>query len=185
MKQELSPIKTTFLYYDKKNRNGRLYSKKIAEDIVRQFNQMDENGTLVLGALKGNNRTYDLLLNDVSHRIKEIHIDEDNSAIEGTFEVLKTPLGMTLKSMLISKGSFDDLFAISSRGIGTTDEEGRVDTYELLGFDIISKQESTWSVDNKKRINFNFLNSFIVFFHKFLHFFKVVFSFISSINFKK
>jgi len=146
----MKQIKTTFLYYDKKNRNGRIYPRKIAEDIIRQFSQMNKNVNSVLGTLNPKNPGIyeELSLNDVSHRIKEIHINEEKSTVEGTLEVLETPLGMTLKTMITPERSFEDLFAVASRGIGTTDKEGRVDTYKLLGFDVIPKQESSFSIDD-------------------------------------
>jgi hypothetical protein len=59
--------------------------------------------------------------------------------VYGTVEVLNTPMGQTLRSLIESKVQI----GISSRGVGTTKKDGDYDVvqndYQLICFDIVSE----------------------------------------------
>jgi hypothetical protein len=80
-------------------------------------------------------------LSEVSHCITEAHWDGD--AVMGEIEVLPTPKGKILESLLESGITI----GISSRGVGSTDKqstnEGEVDMvnddYQIICYDVVSE----------------------------------------------
>lgn len=128
-------ISEPVLYYDKKNLNNRIYSKKCAENIVEQFNERKNS---FYGEL-GHPERREILLNNVSHKIIELYLNEENQTIEGTFELLDTKNGNLIKDVLLNN-KFNDMFCIRPRGIGNINENGEVEKYSLYTFDIIPKE---------------------------------------------
>lgn len=135
-------IQTTFLYYDVENGNGRIYTKKLAKQIVRQFNKMKKIGP-VLGELDHPNR-FEVNFENVSHEIEEIYIDEDKKAIVGIIKILETPKGKMLSSLLESVSGFSQV-CCRSRGSGiVNDNTKEISDYTLYTFDIIPKQNDAF-----------------------------------------
>ena len=129
------------LYFDRKNRNGRVYTQKCALDIMQQFGELAHNGTTMLGEFGYPENRAEVALANVSHRIKSLHLDVDNKCIEGTIEILEgTPNGQkVLRALGWTTAKFEDLFVVRPRGTGTVNENGEVENYKLYSFDIISK----------------------------------------------
>lgn len=121
----------------KKNRNGRIYTKELWENVMRSeyWKDMTANNTLCGEIVHPGDRTesdsFEIDARNISHRIKEAHIVGDK--LLGTVEVLDTPAGRTLKD-LIDAGC---TVGISARGVG--DLIGDIvnpDTYNFKCFDI-------------------------------------------------
>lgn len=141
-------INGKFLYYDALNDNGRIYTKECAEDIVKQFEELKDEMPM-LGQL--GYPQPDLLqdpktdyfkgkLGDVSHKIKEIHINPESHAIEGTIEILDTPKGRHLLGLINNDMTkFNELFVVRSRGTGEVNENKEVINYNIISFDVVPK----------------------------------------------
>ena len=133
-------IKGKFLYYDTINENGRMYTKECAEDIVKQFEELKDEMPM-LGQL-GYPEAEDFKgkLGDVSHKIKEIHINTETHAIEGTIEILDTPNGHKLLGLINNDMTrFNELFVVRSRGTGEINQNKEVINYSIISFDIVPK----------------------------------------------
>jgi len=132
-------ISGTFLYYDEPNGNGRIYTKKIADSIIKQF----EEKASMFGSLGS--------ISDISEwsHVVDIKLNEQDNTLEGTIEILDTSKGNAIKKMLMDHESFNEVFCIRPRGAGTINPETHeVENYSLMSFDIIPKQIDVFS--NKK-----------------------------------
>ena len=145
MKKGKTTITGTLLYYDVKNSNDRIYTKECAARIVEQSKEDIEKGNL-LGEL-GFPERFEVSLGHVSHRVCEIHLNEENKSIEGTIEILKgTPKGQyILKLLEESNCKFEDMFVIRSRGTGTVNPKTKeIENYTLYTFDVILKEDDAF-----------------------------------------
>lgn len=134
-------LEGVFLYYDKENGNGRIYTKECAEDIVEQFKKMKEGNCLGEITPPQSGRP-EVQLSQVSHRIDDVWLDENTGAIKGRLEILDgTPKGVMLKTLIEKLGT--KVFSIASRGVGTLNENNEVEDYELMTFDIVRMEESS------------------------------------------
>jgi hypothetical protein len=147
MNKEEKPMRLqgTFLYYDKENLNGRIYSKEICKDIVEQFGEMKHKHGHIFGEIEPNydNNCNEIDVRDISHEIDEIHLDEESKSIVGTIKVLdKLPRGALLKNILEKTNV--DYFSVASRGYGNLNSStNEVENYKLISFDIIPKENSS------------------------------------------
>lgn len=121
----------------KKNRNGRVYTKRLWQNVLNSeyWKDMMENNTLCGEIVHPGDRTesdsFEIDARNISHRIKEAHIEGDK--LIGTVEVLDTPSGRTLLD-LINSGC---TVGISARGVGDLNgDEVDPDTYNFKCFDI-------------------------------------------------
>ena len=121
---------------DTKNQNKRIYPRKILDREVENYKKaVRENRAL--GELD-HPESSAVALDRASHVIREI--DWDGNNVVGRVEVLNTPKGQILQSLLDSGITI----GISSRGVGSTekgmDESDVVqDDYQLICFDIVSE----------------------------------------------
>ena len=142
-KEEPIKLEGTFLYFDQKNLNNRVYSKKTAEEIIEQFNKNKEEGRNFgeLGYPKENFE--EINLKNISHEVEEIHINEDEQSIEGTIKILDTPSGDIVKSMVekIKEGQSIGL-SCRPRGYGTVDGEGNVVDFKIVSFDLVAGEDA-------------------------------------------
>ena len=80
-------------------------------------------------------------LKNVSHIVREAHIE--NGVVYGTVELLNTPSGKILQSLIESKVKL----GISSRGVGTTQKQGDYymvqDDFQLICWDFVSEPSTT------------------------------------------
>lgn len=122
-----------------KNQNGRIYPRHILDREVQNYMKAIRERRAV-GELDHPERST-VNLSEVSHVITDCFWEGNN--LMGTVEVLGTPKGKILESLLeagICTG-------ISSRGLGTTDKrhtnEGEVDMvnddYQIICWDIVSE----------------------------------------------
>ena len=117
-----------------KNGNGRYYSRDLWQREMDKYNEIIKENRAV-GELDHPESSV-VNLKNVSHNIKDTWWDGDN--IMGKIEILPTPSGNILKS-LIDNGI---TVGVSSRGMGSLRPMGEVqevqDDFELLCWDFVS-----------------------------------------------
>jgi len=150
--KEEKPIILTgsFFQYDKPNKNGRVYTKEVCEQMVNQFGELEHP---MYGELNPN---YDMAnaisFNNISHEILEIYLDEDQKALYGTIKVLDTPKGKVLQELL----RHDIPLSVASRAFGIIDASGVIsaEDYQLISYDIMLSENGAFKSDliinNKK-----------------------------------
>lgn len=135
-----------FLYYDTENENGRIYTKELSKDIIKQFEERKELGEVLFGQV-GYPPPEEFLgrLDHTSHAIKEIHLNEETKSIDGTIEILDTPAGRQLMEMVNNDPTkFGELFVVRSRGFGEVNENKEVTNFKILSFDVVPKEEDAF-----------------------------------------
>ena len=142
---------------DTLNQNGRVYPISVLEREVRNYQKfIAENRAL--GELDHPDSSV-INLKNVSHLIKEAYIDKN--VVYGTVEVLDTPSGKILKSLVESSVKL----GISSRGVGSTKKQGDYhvvqDDFQLICWDYVSEPSTpgAFMLPEGKRINSNDLKS--------------------------
>jgi len=117
------------------NQNGRVYPHEILEREVRNYQKFIKENR-ALGELDHPDSSV-VELKNASHIVREAHMDGD--ICYGTVEILDTPSGKILKS-LVSSGV---TLGISSRGVGSTRREGEhqvvQDDFQLICWDFVSE----------------------------------------------
>lgn len=134
----LKTLKGTLSTLGKKNRNGRIYSKELWENVLNSeyWKDMISNNTLFGECVHpADNRStsdpFEIDANNVSHRIKEAHIEGDR--LIGTVEILDTAAGRNIASLIDSGCNI----GISARGAGDLNgDEVDADTYQFKTFDL-------------------------------------------------
>lgn len=120
---------------DTKNQNGRIYPQSILQREVENYTKSVREGR-ALGELD-HPESSTVSLKNVSHCIREVWWDGKN--VMGKVEVLGTPQGKVLESLLESGISI----GISSRGVGSTTKSNGVDEvnddYQIICWDIVSE----------------------------------------------
>lgn len=141
-------IQGTLLYYDVENKNGRVYTKECAEDIVKQFSEFVYPMFGQLGYPDEDNFGRGNL-GEISHQIKEIHLNPEEKTIEGTIEILdKTPNGKKLLTLIDNHiEKFNELFVVRSRGVGTTNENKEIVDYKIISFDVVPKSTDAFLLE--------------------------------------
>lgn len=120
-----------FLVADTKNANGRIYSKKICENVVSKFTKIINENRAVGELNHPNSPTINL--DRVSHKIESLYMDGKNGI--GKAKILDTPMGKIART-LIKEGV---LLGVSTRGLGRVDSDGNVgDNYKLITIDIVN-----------------------------------------------
>lgn len=148
----------------KKNRNGRIYSKELWQNVLNSeyWKDMMTNNSLCgevvhPGDERSESDSFEIDTSKVSHRIKEAHIEGDK--LIGTVEILDTVEGRNLAS-LVNAGV---TVGISARGIGDLDGD-TVDpyTYQLKTFDITLRPSDPNArlvpLTESQKLHFNFIN---------------------------
>jgi len=117
-----------------KNHNGRIYPPEILFREVKKYGEMVKERR-AMGELDHPDSPI-VELKNVSHLVTDIYVKGDE--VRGTLEVLNTPAGKTLKS-IIQQGV---KIGVSSRGVGSLQQESGLnvvqDDFELIAFDAVS-----------------------------------------------
>ena len=118
----------------KKNLNGRTYSKKILNGVVKNLKKIVDN-KLLLGEI-GHQSSMIVNLFNASHLIKNLRVEKN--ILFGDVETLKNKKGKVL-----SKKIKDVVFR--PRGVGNLDKNGKVlDDYRVISFDAIPKEKDAF-----------------------------------------
>ena len=129
-------IEGPFLVSDQKNRNGRIYEKRLLEREVGRYMTEYVNAKRAFGEL-GHPDTPSINLDRVSHLITNIR--QEGNVFIGKAKILETPMGKIAKS-LIEGGA---VLGVSSRGMGSLKEVNGVnmvqdDYYLATAADIVA-----------------------------------------------
>ena len=136
----LGQLKGVCADFKNPTRNGRLYPldlwKKVFSDPL--FKESLENKTLY-GELDHPEDRFEPLMKYACIVMTGYEIDEENGLIYATFDILDTPDGRTLKSIV----DYGSVVGVSSRGQGDIVEsaDGEIveaDSYEFACFDVVS-----------------------------------------------
>lgn len=121
-------------------RNGRLYTRKLWENVFNDpiFKESLESKTL-LGELDHPEDRLEVLAGEACIVMTDYRIDEDEGVIYAGFDILDTPRGKILKTLL----DYGCVMGVSSRGQGdiTTTSAGETvdeDTYDFACFDVVT-----------------------------------------------
>jgi hypothetical protein len=135
---------------DTLNQNGRIYPVQLLEREVRNYQKfIIENRAL--GELDHPDSSV-VNLKNVSHIIREAYME--NGVVYGTAEVLDTPSGKILQSLIESGVKL----GISSRGVGSTRKQGDYhivqDDFQLICWDYVSEPSTpgAFMIPEGKRI---------------------------------
>ena len=117
------------------NQNGRIYPRSILQrEVINYQKFIQENRAL--GECDHPDSSV-VELKNVSHIVRSANMDGDN--VVGTIEILSTPSGKILKSLIESGVTL----GISSRGVGSTKAQGATqvvqDDFQLICFDMVSE----------------------------------------------
>ncbi len=120
---------------DTVNQNGRIYPREILEREVRNYQKfIIENRST--GELDHPADSI-ISLKNVSHIVRKAYFDGD--VVKGEVEILSTPSGKILESLVESKVKL----GISSRGVGSTRREGDYvivqEDFQLICWDFVSE----------------------------------------------
>lgn len=127
-------VEGVFLQADQRNRNGRIYERKILENAVNRYIKEQVNTGRAVGELN-HPEGPTINLDKVSHKITELRWD--GSDVYGKATILKTPMGQIVEGLL--EGGVK--LGVSSRGMGSLVERGGVmyvkDDFMLSTIDIV------------------------------------------------
>lgn len=117
------------------NQNGRIYPHVILEREVRNYQKFIKENR-ALGECDHPDTSV-VELKNASHIVREAHMD--GNVCHGTIELLDTPSGKILQSLVESGVTL----GISSRGVGSTRHEGDYDIvqddFQLICWDFVSE----------------------------------------------
>lgn len=131
-KEKSYKIKGPFMRADSRNRNGRIYPRKILENEVSRYDREFVKTKRALANLDHPPQAT-VMLADACHLITELRMDGD--IVYGTAKILDTPQGRIAKT-LMNEGI---QLAVSSRGVGALQENNIVsDNYRLLALDLVN-----------------------------------------------
>ena len=117
------------------NQNGRIYPRPILEREVRNYQKFIKENR-ALGECD-HPETSVVELKNTSHIMREVYMEGDT--VYGSIEVLDTPSGKIIQSLVESGVTI----GISSRGVGSTKQEGSADVvqddYVIICWDLVSE----------------------------------------------
>jgi len=138
------------------NQNGRVYPIEVLEREVRNYQKFIKENR-ALGELDHPDSSV-VELKNASHIVREAYMEGD--VCFGTVEILETPSGKILKSLVESGVTL----GISSRGVGSTRREGDhqvvQDDFQLICWDFVSEPSTpgAFMMAEAKEINESDLN---------------------------
>ncbi len=128
-------IEGIFMQSEQKNRNGRVYPKKVLMNEVKRYNEEYVKKSRAMGEL-GHPEGPTVNLERVSHLITDLQ--EDGDDIRGRAKILDTPYGKIVKN-LMDEGA---KLGVSSRGMGSLKDNKGVnevqDDFMLAAVDIVA-----------------------------------------------
>ena len=139
-------METIILYYDKENLNGRIYTSKLVDQIIKDFNNGKEDGDVIFGNLDYPDME-EVSFSKVSHKIIQLKKDEKNKTLCGVLEILDTPVGKILQKKVYEwtvKGT-EIPFSCRIRGTGNVNKKTKeVENFKLKACDLIPKNTDAY-----------------------------------------
>jgi len=127
-------IEGVFAQAEAKNRNGRIYPKKIMENAVAKYVDTQVSKNRAVGELN-HPEGPTVNLDKVSHLITDLHFEGND--VVGKASILDTPMGQIVKGLL--EGGVN--LGVSTRGMGSLEERGGAmyvkDDFILSTIDIV------------------------------------------------
>lgn len=127
-------IEGIFMQSEAKNRNGRIYEKKIMENAVNKYIEDQVSQGRAIGELN-HPQGPTINLDKVSHKIDKLRWEGNN--VIGTASILNTPCGNIVKGLL--EGGVK--LGVSTRGMGSLEQRNGVnyvkDDFVLSTVDIV------------------------------------------------
>jgi len=127
-------IEGIFMQTEAKNRNGRMYPKKIMEGAVNKYVEEQVSKGRAVGELNHPNGPT-INLDKVSHRITDLKFEGND--VVGKALVLNTPMGKIVKGLM--EGGVQ--LGVSSRGMGSIENKNSMsvvkDDFHLATIDIV------------------------------------------------
>jgi hypothetical protein len=117
-----------------KNRNGRIYDKDEVLKHVSYLRDMIRKDGALLGELDHPNARFGIEIKEVSHKITDLWYDESKHAVMGRLELLDTPNGNIVKSLVESGYPL----YVSSRAAGTVGPDSHVHIQQMFTYDIVA-----------------------------------------------
>ena len=112
-------IEGVFMQSEAKNRNGRIYPKKIMENAVAKYVDEQVSQNRAVGELN-HPEGPTVNLDKVSHLITDLHWEGND--VVGKASILDTPMGQIVKGLL--EGGVN--LGVSTRGMGSLESRGGV-----------------------------------------------------------
>ena len=127
-------IEGVFMQSESKNRNGRIYPKKIMEKAVGKYVDEQVSQNRAVGELN-HPEGPTVNLDKVSHLITDLHWEGND--VVGKAQILDTPMGQIVKGLL--EGGVN--LGVSTRGMGSLEEKNGImfvkDDFVLNTVDIV------------------------------------------------
>lgn len=151
---------------EQQNGNGRYYSKPLWEREIQKYIDGPVKENRALGELDHADDEI-IHLQKASHIIRDIWWDGSN--VMGKIEILPTPMGKILITLLEN----NVMVGVSSRGMGSVQQMGELlevqDDFELVCFDFVStpSNHNSWmhpvkgTINENKQFNPNLVNKYI------------------------
>lgn len=125
-------IKGPFLEAEVVNANKRIYPKEILKREIDSYNEKYIKTNSAYGELD-HPPTPQLNLDRVSHIVESLSFDKNTGY--GVARIIDTPMGKIAQNILAGGGRL----GVSTRGVGTVDENNRVnEDFRLLAIDIVA-----------------------------------------------
>ena len=134
-------METILLYYDKENSNGRIYTSKMVDAIIKDFNEGKEEGDFIFGNLDYPDMP-EVFFSKVSHKVVELKKDEKNKALCAVLEILDTHIGKILQKKIYewSAKKIEIPFSCRIRGTGNVNKKTKeVENFKLKSCDLVPK----------------------------------------------
>ena len=135
---------------DTLNQNGRIYPEPILSREVRNYQKFIQENR-ALGECDHPDSSV-VELKNASHIVRAAHMDGDT--VYGTVELLDTPSGKILQSLVESGVTL----GISSRGVGSTQRDGDYDVvqddFQLICWDFVSEPSTPGAFVMREGLDF-------------------------------
>ena len=126
-------LEGVFMQANKRNRNGRIYKTEDMKRICEEVNEKIERGEQVLGELDHPAERFSVQLDNVSHSIEKLYLENDND-VKGRIRILNSCKGPKVRN-LIEQDKIKP--GVSSRGAGKVNKDGIVESFKFSTIDIV------------------------------------------------
>lgn len=127
-------LKGIFMEAEQKNRNGRTYQHREIAQAVQKIMEAAQAGRHILGELDHPNGSLEVKLDNVSHKIVEMHM-EGNNAVGKAEIITSVPKGQIAKGLMEAGIQL----GVSSRGSGSVNEStGMVEGFDMVTVDLVA-----------------------------------------------